>query len=83
MNLHKIDCPGAVFSGPLALAEFGYDAEAYERAVADFESTGDDITLTESLCALGFERDEIAWHVEHPGGRVERSFIHPQEFPFG
>lgn len=47
----------------------------YERAIREYERTRDDLLLHEDLAALGFDRDEIQWHVEHPGQRMRQGIV--------
>ena len=70
-NLHVLGLPGARFANGDALAEFRNEAVRYEAIIA---ANLDEIDLWEELGKLGFERDEIAWHINHPDERMERGF---------
>jgi hypothetical protein len=55
--------PGASFEGAAALAEHRVTAEAYEAAVRHYGAGGEEAELWDDLAALGFDRDEIQWHL--------------------
>jgi len=79
MNVHRIGLTGAVFSGPLALAEFADEVQAYALAVAIFAQDGDEYALSDCLSALGFDQDEIDWHRLKPGRRMATGFVNPAD----
>ena len=69
------ELPGAHFASERAVNDHGYVATRYENVVAKFDVDGDEAELWESLVGLGFENDEIEWHVAHRGERMKRGYM--------
>jgi hypothetical protein len=66
--------PGAHFFGQAAVEDHAYAATRYENCVDAYQITGDETELWEALPALGFDRDEIQWHVDNRGRRMEQGY---------
>jgi hypothetical protein len=62
--------PGAYFFSDAAVQE----ATRYENAVAAHQANGDEAALWDDLAALGYDRDEIEWHVRNRGKRMAQGY---------
>lgn len=62
------DLPGAAFLSREALLANLPRAERYQRAVAVYKKTGDQLPFVGALQRLGVRRAaDILWHLERPG----------------
>jgi len=76
LNIRVLGLPGACFDSAEVLAEFRTDAEAYEAVAAAFDAGALDIAeFWEELQGLGFEYDEIQWHLGNPGKRMTQGYL--------
>lgn len=71
--------PDAIFEGPRAYVEHGDERRAYEAAVAAYAASpviteAAEFDLQLSLAELGFDGEEIAWHLANPGRRLSTEF---------
>jgi hypothetical protein len=67
--------PGAHFYSEQAVNNYAYAATRYENIVAQYDFDGDEADLWESLRGLGFDRNEIQWHVAHRGERMQQGYM--------
>jgi hypothetical protein len=68
--------PGAIFLDEKAFADCEPKAADYEAIVKAYELDGCVADLWNGLMALStFDRDEIQWHADHPGKRMEQAYM--------
>lgn len=55
--------------------DFAREAARYEHAVALFAVDGEEAALWEDLTVIGFDADEVQWHVDNRGQRVAIGYV--------
>ena len=79
LNVRLLNLPNWRFSGVHAWRENRDHARKYERAVRNYADSGNARKLINALARLGYDREEVLWHLERPGKIMPHEFTSPED----
>jgi hypothetical protein len=69
------ELPTATFFSRDALLRHAGERLRYESIVQQYAKDRDECALWDDLTKLGHDADDIRWHIDHPGQRIDMGYL--------